>query len=166
MEGLLCRPNFGRWGARWRAGPGCQEFDAVRQAVRAEEIGYDGIVYVDSQNRYGDSYVALALAAKATSALKLGTGVTNSYTRHPAVTASAIATVQAESGRAGLPGHRTGDSALAHLGRAPHSVAGFEDYLMRLQAYLRGEDVPFEAGGDIGDVGLADYRGFQRHILD
>ena len=40
----------------------------------------------------------MALAAQATSHLKLGTGVTNSYTRHPIVTATAIATVQAESG--------------------------------------------------------------------
>lgn len=150
--------EFWAMGRPVAGGPGCREFDAVCQAVRAEEIGYDGIVYVDSQNRYGDSYVAMALAAKATTALKLGTGVTNSYTRHPAVTASAIATVQAESGGRAYLGIGRGDSALAHLGRAPHSVAGFEDYLMRLQAYLRGEDVPFEAGGDIGDVGLADYR--------
>ena len=77
------RPNAG--------GPNSQEFNAVRQAVRAEEIGYDGIVYVDSQNRYGDTYVAMALAAQATSTVKLGTGVTHSYTRHSAVTASAIA---------------------------------------------------------------------------
>jgi 5,10-methylenetetrahydromethanopterin reductase len=67
--------------------------DSASQAARAEELGYDGIVYVDSQNLAGDCYVAMALAAQATSTIKLGTGVTNSFTRHPAVTASAIATV-------------------------------------------------------------------------
>jgi 5,10-methylenetetrahydromethanopterin reductase len=127
----------------------------VRQAVRAEELGYDGIVYVDSQNLVGDCYVAMALAAHATSRVKLGTGVTNSYTRHAAITASAIATVQAESdGRAYL-GIGRGDSALAHLGLAPHAVPAFERYLERLQAYLRGEVLPFD-GGDVEALGLAD----------
>ena len=144
------RPNAG--------GPNSQEFNAVRQAVRAEEIGYDGIVYVDSQNRYGDTYVAMALAAHATSTVKLGTGVTNSHTRHPAVTASAIATVQVESGGRAYLGIGRGDSALAHLGRAPDSVPKFENYLDRLQGYLRGEEVPFESGGDIDSIGLADYK--------
>ena len=137
-------------------------FDGVRQAVRAEEVGYDGIVYVDSQNGVGDCYIAMALAAHATSTIKLGTGVTNSYTRHPAVTASAIATVQVESGGRAFLGIGRGDSALAHLGRAPHPVAQFEDYLERLQGYLRGEEVPFEAGGDIDSLGLADYLGTSR----
>jgi 5,10-methylenetetrahydromethanopterin reductase len=143
-------------------GPDSWTFNGVSQAVRAEEMGYDGIVYVDSQNGVGDCYVAMALAAHATSTIKLGTGVTNSFTRHPAVTASAIATVQAESGGRAYLGIGRGDSALAHLGRAPHSVPEFEDYLKRLQGYLRGEDVPFEAGGDIGSIGLADYLGSSR----
>ena len=126
------------------------------------EVGYDGIVYVDSQNGVGDCYVAMALAARATSTIKLGTGVTNSFTRHPAVTASAIATVQVESGGRAYLGIGRGDSALAHLGRAPHPVAAFEDYLERLQGYLRGEEVPFESGGDIDTLGLADYSGSSR----
>ncbi|MCH7897258.1 MAG: LLM class flavin-dependent oxidoreductase, partial [candidate division NC10 bacterium] len=103
--------------------------DSAHQAARAEEVGYDGIVYVDSQNLAGDCYVALALAAQATSTIKLGTGVTNSFTRHPAVTASAIATVQVESGGRAYLGIGRGDSALAHLGRAPHPVAAFDNHL-------------------------------------
>ncbi len=130
-------------------------FSGMRQAVRAEEIGYDGIVYVDSQNLAGDCYVTMALAAHATSHLKLGTGVTNSYTRHPSVTASAIATVQAESGGRAYMGIGRGDSALAHLGLAPHAVAPFERYLAQLQAYLRGDEVPFEEG-DVDALGLSD----------
>lgn len=129
---------------------------AARRAVAAEAAGFDGMTVVDSQNLSGDCYIALALAAKATETLKLGTGVTNPFTRHPAVTASAIATVQAESrGRAHL-GIGRGDSALAHLGRAPVSVSAFEDYLARLQGYLNGEEVPFEAGVDVDSLGLAD----------
>lgn len=127
-----------------------------RRAIQAEEAGYDGITYVDSQNLSGDCYVAMALAAKATERIKLATGVTNPFTRHPAVTASAIATVQAESGGRAMLGIGRGDSALAHLGFAPASVPVFEDYLRRLQGYLRGEEVPFEAGADVDRLELAD----------
>ena len=36
-----------------------------------------------------------------------------------------------------------GDSALAHLRRAPARLAWFESYLAALQAYLRGDEVSF-----------------------
>ena len=130
-------------------------FDGVKQAVSAEQLGYDGIVYVDSQNLAPDCYVSMALAAHATTRIQLGTGVTNSYTRHAAITASAIGAIQAESrGRAHL-GIGRGDSALAHLGLAPHAVGPFERYLKDLQAYLRGEEVPFEQS-DVDALGMAD----------
>ncbi len=130
-------------------------FDSAKQAKRAEELGYDGITFVDSQNLAGDCYVALTVAAHATTRLKLGTGVTNSYTRHPAVTASAIATIQAESGGRAYLGIGRGDSALAHLGLAPHAVPAFERYLEQLQGYLRGEDVAF-GETNVEALGLAD----------
>lgn len=113
-------------------------------AERAEAAGWHGLAVVDSQNLAPDVYVMLALAASATSRLHVGTGVTNSVTRHPAVTASAIATVQRLSrGRAAL-GIGRGDSALAHLGRAPQRVAPFERYLVALQAYLAGKSIDFD----------------------
>ena len=80
----------------------------MRRARWAEAAGFDGITIVDSQNLSGDCYVALAMAAAATTRLKLGTGVTNPFTRYPAVTASAIATVQAVS-----DGRRTSASGAA-----------------------------------------------------
>lgn len=117
---------------------------AARAAAHAEQAGWDGLCVVDSQNLSGDSYVALAAAALATTRLGLGTGVTNSVTRHPAVTAGAMASVHYLSeGRASL-GIGRGDSALAHLGRAPASVASFERYLIALQRYLRREAIPFD----------------------
>lgn len=117
---------------------------AVKQAKRAEDEGWDGLGLVDSQNLAGDPYIELALAAHATSTLRLGTAVTNPLTRHPAAMATAIATVQAESDGRAVLGIGRGDSALAHLGLAPAPVADFERYLARLQGYLRGEDVPFD----------------------
>ena len=132
-------------------------------AARAENAGWHGMLVVDSQNLSGDSYVALAAAAIGTSKLGLATGVTNSVTRHPAVTAGAIASIQKlSSGRAVL-GIGRGDSALAHLGRAPARLASFEAYLKNVQTYLSGGEVAFRdcaiddsIASPVADLDLAD----------
>ena len=139
----------------WATGAGVPGL-AARHAAAAEQAGYDGLSLVDSQNLAGDCYVGLALAAKATTRLKLATGVTNPVTRHPAATAAAIAAVHAESGGRAVLGIGRGDSALAHLGYAPAKVPVFERTLRRIQGYLRGEEVPFEADANLATLGLAD----------
>jgi 5,10-methylenetetrahydromethanopterin reductase len=116
----------------------------VQQAIRAEETGWDGIVVSEAQNLTGDPYVQLALAASQTSTIKIGTGVTNCVTRHPAVTAAAIASVQAESGGRAVLGIGTGGSSVIYLGLSPARVSVFKQYLQRLQGYLRGDKVPFD----------------------
>lgn len=66
-----------------------------------ESAGWDGIYLADTQNLAADVHVSLGIMATATERLRLVTGVTNPVTRHPAVTATAIATVHAASaGRA------------------------------------------------------------------
>lgn len=117
---------------------------AQRMAQEVEAAGWDGLLVVDSQNLSGDPYVALALAAVATKRIGLGTGVTNSVTRHAAATANSITSVNRVSGGRAVLGIGRGDSALAHLGRAPARLKQFERYLKQLQAYLRGDGVPFE----------------------
>ena len=118
--------------------------DSSQTAIRLEDQGFDGVSFVDSQNLSGDVYVAMTTAAQATEALQVSSGVTNPVTRHPAVTAGAIASVnRLAPGRVQL-GIGRGDSALAHLGRAPARVSDFERYLTAVQTYLRGEEIPFE----------------------
>ncbi len=76
---------------------------AQRMAQEAEAAGWDGMLVVDSQNLSGDPYVSLALAGAATTRIGLGTGVTNSVTRHAAATATAITSVnRISNGRAVL----------------------------------------------------------------
>ena len=125
-------------------------------ARQYESAGFDGLLFFDTQNLAPECYVSLAAAAKETSSLKLGTGVTNPMTRHAAVTASAMATLQLISdGRAYL-GIGRGDSSLAHLGYSPSSVGKFEKYLADLQLYLRGKEVEFEKDSDIDLLNLGD----------
>ena len=113
-------------------------------AKRAEDAGWHGIGILDNQNLCGDIYVSLALAASATERVRLSTDVTNPVTRHPAVTAGAIASIQeASDGRAVL-GIGRGDSALAFVGHAPAYVRVLDSYLKALQAYLNGGSVAFD----------------------
>ena len=82
-------------------------------ARRAEEAGWDGISVGDVQSASGDMYVAMTLAAMATERIKIGSDVTNPLTRHPVITAGAIASVQRVSDGRAVLGIGRGDSALA-----------------------------------------------------
>ncbi len=113
-------------------------------AARAEAWGFTGLLIADSQNLTADIWVELALAAARTSVLRLGPGVTNPVTRHIAVTASAAATLQAETGGRATLGFARGDSALSQIGRRPQTAQQFERSLVRLQSLLRGEAVTFD----------------------
>jgi len=117
---------------------------SARAAKQLEDAGWAGFQVVDSQNLSGDPYVALAMAATATTKLGLATGVTNTVTRHASVTACSIASVQRISGGRAFLGIGRGDSALAHLGRGPARLDSFARYLRHLGIYLRGESVPFD----------------------
>lgn len=111
------------------------------QAERAENAGWDGITFTDSQNLIGDPYVAVALAARTTERLRFATGVTNLYTRHPAALAAVAATVQEESGGRFVLGVGRGDTALFHLGLKPMPLAEFSPRLIQLHDYLAGRPV-------------------------
>jgi 5,10-methylenetetrahydromethanopterin reductase len=128
----------------WQAG---YDTVAVRSGDGAalEAEGWDGKMAMDSQSLAADPYVVLSALAVDSTRLLLGTSVTNPYTRHPAVTAAAMVSLQALSNGRAVLGIGRGDSSLAYLGRAPLSVDAFEQCLTALQSYLRGEAVPFEA---------------------
>jgi 5,10-methylenetetrahydromethanopterin reductase len=108
-------------------------------AARAEDLGFDGLTLTDSQNLAPDTYVAMTLAARATSKLLLGPGVTNPLTRHAAVTAGAIASLQQISGGRAMLGIGRGDSAMFNIGHKSVSPSVFERYVTNVQSYLRGE---------------------------
>jgi 5,10-methylenetetrahydromethanopterin reductase len=115
-----------------------------RTAERAREVeawGFDGLLVADSQNLNADVWIELGLAGAATERIGLGPGVTNPFTRHLAVTASAALTLQVETGGRAVLGLGRGDSALSQIGRRPVSADELEEALPALQGYLRGEKV-------------------------
>lgn len=62
-----------------------------------ETLGFD-TAWIPDQTFYGDPYAVLGACALTTATIALGIGITNPYTRHPAVTVRAAATVDALSG--------------------------------------------------------------------
>ena len=110
-------------------------------ARRIEQMGFDILLCPDTQNLSPEPYGQLSLAAAQTTRLKLGTGVTNPLTRDAAVTASAIATLQAESGGRCICGIGRGDSSLAHIGLGNATTAQLKTCVEQVRAYTRGETV-------------------------
>ena len=106
-----------------------------------EGLGFDTVLFPDSQNLAPEVWGQLMLAAQTTSRVRLGPGVTNSVTRDAAVTASAAVALQAESGGRALLAIGRGDSSVQRIGKREDRVAPFEQYLTALQGYLRGEAV-------------------------
>lgn len=95
----------------------------------ADEAGFERIGIGDSQSLYRDVYVACTIAALNTERALIGPRVTNPVTRHPAVTASAIASIDELSEGRGILAIGTGHSALLNIGRTPASRATLRAYV-------------------------------------
>jgi len=113
-------------------------------ARRAEDEGFDGVSFGDTQCINADPFVGLTAAALVTTTLKLEVGVTNPVTRHPAVTACSVASLQVESGGRAVLGIGRGDSAVSRLNLPAAPVEALETYVTRLQRYLAGEVVDLD----------------------
>ena len=109
-----------------------------------EEKGYALLGMADSQSLFRELYVSLTVCALASTRLRLGPTVTNPITRHPAVTASAIATLDEVSGGRAFLGVGSGDSAIYNLGQRLTSLETLRRTLVTLKALMRGEPVEFE----------------------
>jgi 5,10-methylenetetrahydromethanopterin reductase len=105
-----------------------QSFDSWAAFVTGLEAeGVRRVWVIDSQLAMKDVYAGLVVAALNTTRIGLGTGVTNAVTRHPTVTANAIAAVAEISHGRAILGLGAGDSALYGIGLKPQKVAEMEE---------------------------------------
>jgi 5,10-methylenetetrahydromethanopterin reductase len=118
--------------------------EVAELAAAAEELGFEGIWIADSQSIFRDAWVALTASALGTQRIRLATGVTNPVTRHPAVVAGAIATLDELSGGRAILGIGVGESAVKTLGLPRATLARLADYVRVVRALLAGETVEFE----------------------
>ena len=114
-------------------------------AARFEAQGYDHLWMTESSLHARDPYQMLALCARNTSTLRIGTAVTNPVTRHPALTAVAAATLAEASGGRAILGIGAGDRPLVALGLEPARLAHLESSINAIRRLLAGEHVDVES---------------------
>lgn len=113
----------------------------AKLARQLEDMGFEALMTPDTQNLCGDPYGQLSLAAANTSKIKLGTGVTNPVTRKAAVTASAFASLQIESGGRAICGLGRGDSSADFVGLRQATTEEMRQYADQVKTYIAGGDV-------------------------
>ena len=128
--------------------------ETIRWARAADNAGYDSVWVGDSHLIWRELYVLLGAVAVTTAKVKLGPCVTNPFTRHPTVTAAAIATLHDLSGRRALLGLGAGDSALKNLGKKSASLRSLENGIENFRKLFRGEklmleDYPVQLAGSV-----------------
>jgi 5,10-methylenetetrahydromethanopterin reductase len=126
-------------------------------AKLAEDVGFDTIWITDHYNNR-DVYTTLAMLSLLTNRIRLGTGVTNPYTRNVAITASSIASINELSGGRAILGIGPGDKATFDkmginwdkpLTRVKDSVSAVRAFLAKEQvnqAGFQGAQLAFSAG--------------------
>jgi 5,10-methylenetetrahydromethanopterin reductase len=118
--------------------------DLVRLGELAERLGYTHFFYVDVRF-LRECYIGLASIAMRTQRLLLGPGVTDPYSRHPAITAASMATLdELSSGRAML-GLGLGGAGFRELGiQKTLPVAALRESIEMMRGLWRGEAVTLE----------------------
>ena len=124
--------------------------ETATSARLAEDLGFDYVGIPDSQSLWKELYMSLGVVAGATNKVGIGPTVTNALTRHPAVAASAIATLNEMSGGRAYFGIGSGDSAILNLGLRPARLKELQEYIEAIRTILSG--------------GPCDYKGRSIHV--
>jgi len=111
----------------------------TRMARLGEELGFDMVGIADTPGNAMDPWVAMTLAASATSTVRLATCVTNLVTRHPSITASAAASVDVAAHGRTVLGIGAGHSGVANVGGAPTGAEALREGVAFLRTVLGGE---------------------------
>jgi 5,10-methylenetetrahydromethanopterin reductase len=115
----------------------------IERAKLAEAYGY-AAVWLADERFYREVYISLGQIASHTSRVLLGPCVTDPYSRHPALTAMAIATLDEISGGRAMLGIGAGISGFAELGIERRKPArAMREAIPLIRALLRGETVDF-----------------------
>ena len=122
----------------------------ARMARLGDDYGFDMVGIADTPGNAMDPWVAMTLAASATSRVRLATCVTNLVTRHPSITASAAASVDITAGGRTILGIGAGHSGVANIGGVPAGPEAFREGIAFLRELLSGQ--------------AASWRGFGAHL--
>ena len=109
----------------------------------AEDCGFSHLTMIDSQNLSRDVYSMMTIAALNTHRIKIGHGVTNPFTRHPSVTATASATINEVSGGRAFVGIGAGFSSVMTMGMNARTMQEFRETVQFIKDYTAGREVEY-----------------------
>lgn len=123
------------------------------RAAAAERLGFD-YFWVGDERFFREPFQLLAMAAKATRRIVLGPCVVDPYTRHPALIATAIATLDEVSDGRAIAVLGAGKSGFREMGidrvRSAKRLSEAVELIRRLmtsgRADFRGEEITFDDG--------------------
>lgn len=116
------------------------------EIVRAtEEAGFELLGVPDTQvGAYRECYVTLTTAALNSTRMRIGTWVTFPLTRHPAVTASALASLNELAPGRVFGAFGTGFSGVYNLGLRPARLSTLEAYVKAVRTLLQGQPAEWQ----------------------
>jgi 5,10-methylenetetrahydromethanopterin reductase len=116
----------------------------IRLGVLAEELGYRSLMYVDVRF-HRECYIGLASVAMHTRRILLATGVTDPYSRHPAITAASVATLDELSDGRAVLGLGLGGAGFKELGiQKTLPVAALREAICVIRRLWQGEEVTLD----------------------
>lgn len=128
--------------------------ESVKLAAACEQWGL-GYIFVPDQRFLREVYTTMTLIAMHTKRIKISTGVTDPFTRHPAMTAQAIATVDEISGGRACLGLGSGNSGMRQMQLPqPGKLQAVKEAAEVIRRLLRGEEVTYN-GEVIKAAGLS-----------
>jgi 5,10-methylenetetrahydromethanopterin reductase len=124
--------------------------ELAARAREYEALGYTD-VWVPDERLLRNVYVSLATIASATTRIGLGPAVTNPYTRHPAHTAAAIATIDELSGGRATLAFGAGGGLDAYGIKRANPVQTLREAVQISQLLTRGETASYQ--GEVFSLG-------------
>jgi 5,10-methylenetetrahydromethanopterin reductase len=110
-----------------------------QMAERAERFGYAMLGIADTPGNAMDPWIAAALAGRMTQTPRVAVCVTNLITRHPAVSAAAIASLDHVTNGRGVLGIGAGHSGTRNLGLGKSTAKDLAQGTRFIKQLLRGE---------------------------
>jgi 5,10-methylenetetrahydromethanopterin reductase len=124
--------------------------ELAARAREYETLGYTDI-WVPDERLLRNVYVSLATIASATTRIGLGPAVTNPYTRHPAHTAAAIATIDELSGGRATLAFGAGGGLDAYGIKRANPVQTLREAVQIVHLLMRGETASYQ--GEVFSLG-------------
>lgn len=119
-------------------------FEHARLAALAEELGFTDVWMAD-ERFYREVYSLLTVIAMETKRIKLGPCVTDPFSRHPALTAMAIHTLDDISKGRAILGMGAGVSGFAEMGTPrPKPVRAIREAIELIRAMSKGNEVSYD----------------------